>query len=1055
MSVEPKPFQSATIDAAIRAFRARTGSRRFLVADEVGLGKTIVASGIVERISAKRSTPLRVFYVCSNLAIATQNLARLVSFLPDDKRKSAIAEVDRPSLMPTRDLPTHASVHVFSLTPDTALPSRRCRRREGRVEERALGLALLKELLPRTIPRLYRTLRVNVGRQRFDRWLRHYRTAIRNGKIADRTFRRAFRHALRVELGVEHGQHLPPRIQALVNSDDRLELVAAVRSALAVAALEQVRPDLVIFDEFQRFRDLLEECPDAQQEAQGETDAPVNRDAAASRVLRAIRGDGIDHRPALLLLSATPYTPYRGRREGAVYASAAADFFVLVKFLYGGGRKGRKASKRARSLFGTVGEELRKGTPLSNRAQSARADLTALLTRVMSRTERPRKAIEDGARNGNDGVREAPLLPTDISIFRHLTDCLQPDDHGWAVPLWQSVPLPMQALGNRYQAWRNSQPIPPRPDIALTPDMRQRLRTTGPWPHPRLRALLEEMPLQQLALPWVAPSLPWWPLGDAWKNDRRKPVTDGKLLVFSRFRAVPVALSGLVSYALEARLLGKKRLRKGLAYEDVTRRQLLAADPDRPDLFTLFHPSPILARLDPLARRAGTLNSAKVAVQGQLRAFLAERDIRVVKHIARGRLRPWELLAMIEQRAGCWHKSRAAWDHVVQHLKRLSGEEAGSRLQAMIDRWDAKGSERVSEIDEDGEFRPLVDMALQAPGTVLARALRRHWPDAFAAENFGDLADLCWRGLRSYFDAPWFAAALASGRKKRFPDAIRRAVIQGNLESVLDEHFWYLAMAGAADWNKTLAELGDSLRLRTSSIALHEGGPRSDAMRLRCHAAVPLNEARAGRRSLTEPGLDAANRHDETPWRPEEVRRAFNAPFWPHMLVTTSIGQEGLDFHPWCRTLAHWDLCSEPVALEQREGRISRFAGLSIRRAIVAQLAHTNLDRSKNESPWKQLAALASSELADETGLSPWWVAPGAETGSLVFTIPGSEQPARRAKLHTERALYRLVLGMPDQADLLELIAARESWDSETIREACLDLSALSRPKSKKRQPRT
>lgn len=1052
MSVEPKPFQSATIDAAIRAFGARTGSRRFLVADEVGLGKTVVASGLIQRISARRSTPLRVFYVCSNLAIATQNLRRLVSFLPNDEREDAIAKVDRPSLMPTRDPPAHGAVQVFSLTPDTALPSRRRRRREGRVEERALGLALLNELLPGTIPGLYRALRVNVGPQRFNRWVRHYRNAIRNREIADRSFRSAFRKALRIELGLEPRQHLPPQIRALLNPRDRLRLVAAVRSALAIAALEQVRPDLVIFDEFQRFRDLLEEPPDAQDEAQDETDAPENRDAAASRVLRAIRGDGMDHRPGLLLLSATPYAPYRGRSDGAAYATAAADFFVLVEFLYGGGQKGRKASQRAKSLFETVGEELRKGTPLSDRAQSARADLTALLTRVLSRTERPRKVIDDGGQNGDDGVCEAPLLPADISIFRHLKDCLRSDDHGWAVPLWQSVPLPMQALGNRYQAWRNSQCIPPQPDIALTADVRRRLGTTGPWPHPRLRALLEEMPLQQLALPWVAPSLPWWPLGDAWKNAKRNPVIDGKLLVFSRFRAVPVALSGLVSYALEARLLGQKRSRKELSYEDVTKGQLLAAD--RPGLFALFHPSPVLARLDPLARRAGTLNSAKAAVQGQLRAFLAERGIRVVKHISRGRLRPWELLAMIEQRAGCWRESRAAWEHVVQHLKRPSGEEAGTGLQAMIERWEAKGSAFISEIDDDGEFKPLVDLAIEAPGTVLARALSRHWPDAFAAENFGDLAELCWRGLRSYFDAPWFAAVLAGGREKRFPTAIRRAVIDGNLESVLDEHFWYLAMAGGNDWKKTLPEFGDSLRLRTSSIVLHEGGPGSDALRLRCHAAVPLNEARAGRRSITEPGADAANGQDETPWRPEEVRRAFNSPFWPHMLVTTSIGQEGLDFHPWCRTLAHWDLCSEPVALEQREGRISRFAGLSIRRAIVSQLGNANVDRSEKESPWKRLAALASDELEDETGLSPWWVVPGAESRSLVFTIPGSEQSALRAKLHTQRALYRLVLGMPDQADLLELIAARESWDSNTIMEACLDLSALSRLGSETAQPR-
>lgn len=133
------------------------------------------------------------------------------------------------------------------------------------------------------------------------------------------------------------------------------------------------------------------------------------------------------------------------------------------------------------------------------------------------------------------------------------------------------------------------------------------------------------------------------------------------------------------------------------------------------------------------------------------------------------------------------------------------------------------------------------------------------------------------------------------------------------------------------------------------------------------------------------------------------------------------------------------------MALEQREGRISRYASLSIRRAIVSHIAQSNVERSANESPWKRLAALADNELADETGLSPWWVAPGAETRSLVFTIPGSEQPARSARLQTERALYRLVLGMPDQADLLELIAARDSWDSDTIRKACLDLSALNR----------
>jgi hypothetical protein len=75
------------------------------------------------------------------------------------------------------------------------------------------------------------------------------------------------------------------------------------------------------------------------------------------------------------------------------------------------------------------------------------------------------------------------------------------------------------------------------------------------------------------------------------------------------------------------------------------------------------------------------------------------------------------------------------------------------------------------------------------------------------------------------------------------------------------------------------------------------------------------------------------------------------------------------------------------------------------------------------------------------------------ETQRLVFAVPRSELELQLATLAKERALYWLVLGMPDQADLLELIAARESWDEETIRKACLELSAMSGCRHS-RQPR-
>src|SRR3954449_6642208 len=60
-------------------------------------------------------------------------------------------------------------------------------------------------------------------------------------------------------------------------------------------------------------------------------------------------------------------------------------------------------------------------------------------------------------------------------------------------------------------------------------------------------------------------------------------------------------------------------------------------------------------------------------------------------------------------------------------------------------------------------------------------------------------------------------------------------------------------------------------------------------------------------------------------------REAFNSPFRPFVLATTSIGQEGLDFHPYCYRVYHWNLPGNPVDLEQREGRVHRFKGHAVR----------------------------------------------------------------------------------------------------------------------------
>jgi hypothetical protein len=61
--------------------------------------------------------------------------------------------------------------------------------------------------------------------------------------------------------------------------------------------------------------------------------------------------------------------------------------------------------------------------------------------------------------------------------------------------------------------------------------------------------------------------------------------------------------------------------------------------------------------------------------------------------------------------------------------------------------------------------------------------------------------------------------------------------------------------------------------------------------------------------------------------RPETRRRlmlAFNTPFFPEILIASSVLAEGVDLHLDCRFVIHHDLCWNPSTIEQRTGRVDR-----------------------------------------------------------------------------------------------------------------------------------
>ena len=137
-----KDFQRKTVEYVFRRmYLDDDATRRFLVADEVGLGKTLVARGVIAKtLEHFKSSDERVdfVYICSNAAIANQNVARL-----NVLERGGFALASRLTL-----LPLHVSqlrcqkVNFVSFTPGTALD---LKSRAGRVIERALLLKMLEQ----------------------------------------------------------------------------------------------------------------------------------------------------------------------------------------------------------------------------------------------------------------------------------------------------------------------------------------------------------------------------------------------------------------------------------------------------------------------------------------------------------------------------------------------------------------------------------------------------------------------------------------------------------------------------------------------------------------------------------------------------------------------------------------------------------------------------------------------------------------------------------------------------------------------------------------------
>lgn len=1056
-----KPFQEATVAHVLSRVRDKRGSGRFLVADEVGLGKTLVAQGVIQALCARAERPLRIFYMCSSLGIAAQNKRRLLEIIPEKaQREQADIRADRLDLLPSAEIEGTPPFFLYSLTPQTTAGEG-----TGRVDERVvIGKAL--QAISSTLAgddAFLDKLRAPAGKPTWNARL----AAV---ELRDRTVLKHFRQHVCTMIGRSE-QAWEQKIAAEV--ERRLDeapaaTIEALRRAMTLAVLDALRPDVVILDEFQRFFEMLPPPAPERDDEDGDDEDEGSR--SQHSVMRAVLGAQRprDERPAVLMLSATPYRLFARMREGQQHHE---EFFQLMSFLFDDDGREEKA---LRDLFARYRHHLMVDAPGSQAVFNIRDSIETRLLRVMCRSERARLLGNELPAPISDR-QEVRLHGDDVRVYRHLDDSAKGVDFG-VEPYWSSIPFPLQAMDERY-ALRS------RAEIAPLRSGERRLRLDFKtiqrygeqrYPHPRLRGLLERLPGALLCLPWLPPSRPWWPLGGVFAQT--PPGGCSKALVFSRFRAVPRILSAVLSYEAERAAFGEEsterkpydyfaRTRSGTQREESIdqapkRRLKLKHQPaasfglsskgrhgqNRRTLL-LFLPCPALAGFaDPLTLEgidAGTLtyDHALVIVRARIREELGEETDPATK--PRGRL--WRWVAAIEHRA----TSADDLDEALESwAKNAVKTHPGAALTCGELREEMARSLADGERPTATELEELAELALLGPGNVLFRAITR---------VFGVAADLKARlmrllpisllSLRTYVDAPEWHLFLRgnAGRRRRggHAERVRRAVWDGNLEAVLDEYMAVLQGLGTAHPDAArepgaLDDLERALSLRDARVAIHRLSKSDEPMRMRCHAAVPL-------------GLSAAEVDDATgAFRGDTLRIAFNSPFRPMALVTTSIGQEGLDFHLYCRNVVHWDLPSNAIDLEQREGRITRYGSLAVRQSLKDRIIVLPAGRS----PWHGLTEGMPDKPSDG-GLSPWWSVPKATISRTVFVPSFSAQVEQLAELEADLAFYRLTLGQSDQEHLIRALERRvdaaggDGGDGQGMRDwlqkAAVDLCPWSR----------
>ena len=1062
-----KDFQRATVERIDYLYRHE--QRRVLVSDEVGLGKTLIARGTVAKMAKLRREEgdklFKVVYICSNGAIADQNLQklRITNEAKTERTSGSRLSMQHLNIFNQEndtDL-LNRYIQLIPLTPDTSF---RMTTGTGTVGERALMFAILRRFpeLKSYLSELevamidwassawpsyrdwYEELVNQCDRKSKGKYITymmsHLKTELNSKWTDEDTYMDGIKN-LCLAIRDNDGRRV----------DDRT-IIGQLRVIFAKISLEKLEPDLVIMDEFQRFKYLLNSDPESE---------------------TGMLADKFFHSPdvRMLLLSATPYKMYSTPEE--IDASRIdehyTEFLSVMEFLNENANK----EEEFLTVWKDYSVKLKELTIGDTTILSAKNAAEEAMYQTVCRTERI--SAEENADIIDTSSVHVPLdvLEEDIKSYVQAQELLDSIGANHRVPVdyVKSTPYLMSFMKD-YQLKRIVEKYFKNHPEEMNKIFRESFWLRPRWfdnyePIPRKNARLDYVMNKVLQkgveqLLWLPPSKPYYALQGVFKNSEQS----SKTLIFSSWEMVPRMLASMISYEAERRTVGKlakesqdKEVRYFLAGEKrypSARMNFAVKDgiPASMTLFCLLYPSEFLASCyDPIQ----CLNSNMTLrdIQREIKERITGRLDELPSKSAGKQDNRWYYLAPLLMDEEEYVKN---WLSSGKELADYGNADDRSRKQnsfkihldylreLYIETVRANGSNLGKKPRDLATV--LTDMAIASPAVCIDRTYNMHCEGDAAYPSYypSQLA----RVFVNRMNTPESTAVVELACGKKSEDAHWLNLLtyckQGNLQAVFDEYAHLLA--SGIDHDERLVEkmhyqMRDSLDIRTTLYSIDTylnfrkrmQGKKERQLNVRSHFAVAFTKGE-GRDSDTD--------------RKKTVRNAFNSPFRPFVLATTSIGQEGLDFHNYCRRIVHWNLPSNPIDLEQREGRINRFECLAIRQNVAQRYGSIQF----HKDVWEEMFAKASEveKIDGSSDLIPFWGL--RETDDMVKIerivpmYPYSRDVLAYERLIKILSVYRLTLGQARQEELLEYLF-KNCDDPDKLKELFINLSPFYKAKKR------